>query len=100
MRLTPEQLKAFDDDGYLFLPDCFGADEVAALRREAEAIYRSDRPQLWREKPGAPRTAFAAHTYNEVHRTLGAPPRLIEPVERPLAVSLCLHQYKLNATAA
>src|SRR5260370_25943371 len=41
MRLTPEQLKAFDDEGYLFLPDCFGAYEVPALRLEAEAIYRS-----------------------------------------------------------
>jgi hypothetical protein len=44
MRLTPEQLTAFDDDGSVFLPDCIGADEVAALLREAEAIYRSDRP--------------------------------------------------------
>ena len=26
MRLSPEQLKAFDDEGYLFLPECF-ADE-------------------------------------------------------------------------
>ena len=29
--------------------------------------------------PGAPRTAFAAHTYNEAFRLLGAHPRLIEP---------------------
>src|SRR6266568_4318992 len=100
MRLTPEQLKAFDDDGYLFLPDCFGADEVAALRREAEAIYRSDRPELWREKSGAPRTAFAAHTYNEGFRLLGAHPRLIEPVEQLFGEKLYMHQYKLNAKAA
>ncbi len=100
MRLTPEQLKAFDDEGYLFLPDCFGADEVAALRREAEAIYRSDRPELWREKSGAPRTAFAAHTYNEGFRLLGAHPRLIEPVEQLFGEQLYMHQYKLNAKAA
>ena len=100
MRLTPEQLKAFDDEGYLFLPDCFGADEVAALRREAEAIYRSDRPELWREKSGAPRTAFAAHTYNEGFRLLGAHPRLIEPVEQLFGEKLYMHQYKLNAKAA
>ncbi len=59
MRLTPEQLREFDEQGYLFLPDCFGEEEVAVLRREAEQIYRSDRPEVWREKSGAPRTAFA-----------------------------------------
>ena len=41
------------------------------LRSEAEAIYRSDRQEIWREKSGAPRTAFAAHTYNEAFRLLG-----------------------------
>src|SRR6266496_4183710 len=100
MRLTPQQLKAFDDEGYLFLPDCFGADEVVALRREAEAIYRDDRPELWREKSGAPRTAFAAHTYNEGFRLLGAHPRLIEPVEQLFGEQLYMHQFKVNAKAA
>ena len=52
----------------------------AALRTEAEAIYKLDRPQIWREKSGAPRTAFAAHTYNEAFRLLGAHPRLVEPL--------------------
>ena len=100
MRLSPEQLKAFDDEGYLFLPDCFGADEVAVLRDEAEAIYRADRPELWREKSGAPRTAFAAHTYSEGFRLLGNHPRLIEPVEQLFGEKLYMHQYKVNAKAA
>ena len=100
MLLTQAQLQAFDDEGYLFLPDCFSEEEVAALRHEAEAIYRSDRPELWREKSGAPRTAFAAHTYNEGFRLLGAHPRLIEPVEQLFGEQLYMHQYKLNAKAA
>ncbi|MBV8493537.1 MAG: proline hydroxylase, partial [Alphaproteobacteria bacterium] len=49
MKLSPAQLKAFDEDGYLFLPDCFSGEEVAALRREAEAIYGSGREEVWRE---------------------------------------------------
>jgi ectoine hydroxylase len=100
MLLTQAQLQAFDEEGYLFLPDCFSEGEVAVLRREAEAIYRSDRPELWREKSGAPRTAFAAHTYNEGFRLLGAHPRLIEPVEQLFGEKLYMHQYKLNAKAA
>jgi ectoine hydroxylase len=100
MRLSPEQLKAFDEEGYLFLPDCFSPDEVAVLRQEADAIYRSERQEVWREKSGAPRTAFAAHTYNEGFRLLGAHPRLIEPVEQLFGEPLYMHQYKVNAKAA
>jgi ectoine hydroxylase len=99
MKLTAQQIKQFDDDGYLFLPDCFAPAEVAALRTEAEGIYDQDRPQVWREKSGAPRTAFAAHTYNEAFRLLGAHPRLIGPVEQLFGEQLYMHQFKINAKA-
>ena len=72
MKLTPEQLADFEEQGYIFLPECFSPEEVEILRSEAENIYRSDRQEVWREKSGAPRTAFAAHTYNEAFRILEA----------------------------
>jgi ectoine hydroxylase len=99
MKLTAQQIKQFDDDGYLFLPNCFSEPEVAALRTEAEGIYDQDRPQVWREKSGAPRTAFAAHTYNEAFRILGAHPRLLDPVEQLFGEKLYMHQFKINAKA-
>src|SRR5437868_7359579 len=100
MPLSPEQLKAFDEEGYLFLPECFSDEEVAALRRDAEGIYRSGRPEVWKEKSGAPRTAFAAHTCNQGFRLLGSHPRLIEPVEQLFGDKLYMHQFKVNAKAA
>jgi ectoine hydroxylase len=100
MRLTSQQLKDFDEQGYVFLPDCFSDEEVAALRAEAEAIYKTDRQEVWREKSGAPRTAFAAHTYNEAFRLLGAHPRLIEPVSQLFGEPVYMHQFKINAKAA
>ena len=69
------------------------------LRSEAEEIYETDRKEVWREKSGAPRTAFAAHTYNEAFRRLGAHPRLIEPVEQLFGEPLYMHQFKINAKA-
>ena len=100
MKLTAEQLRDFDEQGYVFLPGCFSEEEIAVLRREAETIYASDRQEVWREKTGAPRTAFAAHTYNEAFRILGAHPRLIEPVEQVFGERLYMHQFKINAKAA
>lgn len=100
MALTPQQLADFEEQGYLFLPGCFSEEEVAVLRGEAEAIYRSERQEVWREKTGAPRTAFAAHTYNEAFRLLGSHPRLIEPVAQLFGEPLYMHQFKINAKAA
>jgi ectoine hydroxylase len=100
MKLSAEQLKEFDEQGYVFLPSCFSETEIAALREEAANIYASDRKEVWREKSGAPRTAFAAHTYNEAFRRLGAHPRLIEPVSQLLDEQVYMHQFKVNAKAA
>jgi ectoine hydroxylase len=100
MMLTAEQLRQFDEEGYFFLPTCFSEEEVAALRIEADDIFNTGRQEIWREKSGAPRTAFAAHTYNEAFRRLGAHPRLIEPVEQVFGERLYMHQFKINAKAA
>jgi ectoine hydroxylase len=100
MKLTPAQLQEFDEQGYLVLPDCFSAEETAVLRAEAHRIYASKREEVWRESSGAPRIAFAAHTYNEAFRLLGAHPRLIEPVEQLFGEKLYMHQFKINAKAA
>jgi ectoine hydroxylase len=99
MQLDAGQVKQFNDDGYLFLPNCFAPEEVAIMGSEAEAIYSQNRPEVWREKSGAPRTAFAAHTYSEVFGLLGRHPRLIKPVEQLFGEKLYMHQYKINAKA-
>ena len=100
MKLTDAQCKAFERDGYLFLPDMFSEAETDVLRRHAAEIYATERDEVWRESTGVARTAFAAHTYDEAHRRLGAHPRLVEPVMQLLGGPVYMHQYKINAKAA
>jgi ectoine hydroxylase len=100
MRLSAEQLKAFDELGYVFFPNCFSEDEIALLRLEADNILKLDRQEVWREKNGAPRTAFAAHKFNEVFEVMSRHPRLVEPLMQLFAESVYVHQFKLNAKAA
>lgn len=100
MKLTDEQIKQFDEEGWIFLPECFSPEEVAVLKAEAENIYAEERPEVWRETSGAPRTAFAAHTYNEAFGILGRHPRLIEPLEQVFDEKVYMHQYKINAKAS
>jgi len=100
MKLTQQQIEYFNREGWLFLPELFSPEEVAYLAREAEGIYDAERPEVWREKSGAPRTAFAAHLYNEAFGTLGAHPRMIDPVEQVFGEKVYMHQYKINAKSA
>ncbi|NNE23799.1 MAG: proline hydroxylase [Rhizobiales bacterium] len=100
MEFTAEQLQQFDQEGYLFLPGLFNPQEAAMLRAEADKVYAMDREEVIREKSGVARTAFAAHTYNEAFRRLGAHPRMIEPVMQLLGGPVYMHQYKINAKAA
>ena len=100
MKLTAAQLAQFDQDGYLFFPDCFSAQEVEALNREGDAILKMDREEIWREKSGAPRTVFAGHTFSEVFRLLAHHPRLVEPLQQVFGEGVYVHQFKLNAKTA
>jgi ectoine hydroxylase len=76
-RRSADQLKAFDEQGYVFFPNCFSEEEIALLRAEAANVLKQDRQEVWREKTGAPRTAFAAHTFSEVFSLLARHPGLV-----------------------
>ncbi len=80
MRLTEQQIEKFERDGYLFFPNAFSSGETGALKQAAPDVYALQREEVWREKTGVARTAFAAHTYKDAFRRLGAHPRLIELV--------------------
>src|SRR5205823_5887016 len=67
---------------------------------EAEAILKTGRQEVWREKTGAPRTAFASHTYSEVFRLLAHHPRLVDPLQQLFGEGVYVHQFKINAKAA
>ena len=97
MKLSAAQMKQFETEGWLFLPDLFTSEEIEVLRDESAVVLASDREEIWREKSGAPRTAFAAHTYNEAHGLLARHPRMINPVEQVFGEKLYMHQYKINA---
>lgn len=100
MILSESQLKEFDRAGYLFFPNAFSDQEVGVLKQAAATVYQEQRQEVWRENSGVARTAFAAHTYNEAFRRLGAHPRLINPVMQILDGDVYMHQYKVNAKAA
>ena len=101
MKLTPEQLKQFDDDGYLFFPNYFSPEETQILKSEIPGVFAQRREENVREKAGdVVRTAFAVHTYNPVFEALVHSPRFVEPAEQLLRDKTYIHQFKINGKAA
>src|ERR1700746_2662347 len=114
MQLSADQLRDFDEQGYLFFPNCFSEEEIALLRDDAEAILKLDRQEVWRGKTGAPPPALPAptlnttfrrasshpHPFNKTSPLLPSPPRLVEPLRQLFGEDVYVHQFKLNAKAA
>jgi ectoine hydroxylase len=102
MKLTRDQLDAFDREGYLFFPGLFKPDEVKALTDEVPAIYARREAFNVREKGSdAVRTNFAAHLYSEPFARLARHPRMVLPVQQLFDdEALYMHQFKVNGKMA
>jgi len=101
MKLTDTQLAQFHDEGYLFLPDWFGPDEVRVMKGEVPAIFAQRRAENVREKTGdVVRTNFAAHLYSYPFAKLARHPRMVEPIKQVFGEDVYMHQFKINGKAA
>ena len=65
MELSQEQLTQLREEGWIFMPDYFSAEEVAILKTESRKVFDLERDEIYLEKDGTPRSAFAVHRLNE-----------------------------------
>jgi ectoine hydroxylase len=100
MKLSACQLKEYEDNGFLVVRSVLNSNEVDALRAESSAIFAHERPEVWREKNGAPRTAFGCHEYSDLFKQLTRDARLVTPVEQITGEKLYIHQFKVNPKVA
>src|SRR5438477_7627431 len=101
MILTPEQIAAFEKDGYIFFPSLFTREEIQVLLDEVPRLYAQQRPENVREKDSdAVRTNFAAHLYSAPFARLARHPRMVEPVMQVFGEQVYMHQFKINGKAA
>ena len=76
MKLTPAQVTEFEEQGYLFLPNLFSAEETALLTGELPGLFAQQRDEVIREKGSdAPRSAFYIQTWNPVFSLVARHPR-------------------------
>lgn len=102
--LTPTQVEAYRDDGYLFLPDFFGPDETARIRQEKDRLWsaaaRETRPEVIREPDSdLVRSIFAVHRDDPYFGGLAADGRLTGIARQILGSDVYIHQSRVNFKA-
>jgi ectoine hydroxylase len=101
MQLSPQQVKSFEREGYLFFPGLFSAAEMRLLQDEVPRLFAQHRPENVREKDRqAVRTNFAAHLYSRPFARLARHPRMVEPAVQIFGEPVYMHQFKINGKLA
>ena len=99
--VTAEQAKAYEENGYLLLPNCFSRAEIDVLAAELPIVFSNDSPRRITEtNEVSVRSVYGSHTSNEVFKCLTRHPRLVEPAMQLLGSDVYVYQFKVNAKVA
>ena len=101
MELPAEQIRSYDQNGYVILPGQFIASELSLLRNEAEKAFGANIDGRVFEDDGTTvRSVNGAHLHSHTLRVLCSHPRLLIPAQRLLGDDVYVHQFKINAKRA
>lgn len=101
MELSREQVREFEENGYLFVPGLLSEAEMEVVRAELPKITAEGRPELVYEKDGTTlRSAFNMHAYNDVFARLVRHPKLVEPAGQLVGGPVYIFQIVLNFKSA
>ncbi|HWM09497.1 MAG TPA: phytanoyl-CoA dioxygenase family protein [Solirubrobacteraceae bacterium] len=97
MRLTPEQIRDYEEHGVLVVPDVFTADEVAAIRGALDEDGECEGPHRVMEDDGlSVRGLYASHLRHPAMERLTRSPRLLEPARQLVDDDVYVMQFKVN----
>jgi ectoine hydroxylase-related dioxygenase (phytanoyl-CoA dioxygenase family) len=97
MRLTEQQLREYEDTGFLLIHNYFSNDEITKMKGEAFTISEQDMPGKVREKnSGLVRALHGCHLSNEIFSRLTKLPRMLQPVEQIVGSPTYVYQFKIN----
>lgn len=101
MSITDEQLRAYEENGFIFLPNYFSQVEVERLKAELPRVFADHTQRRVMEKEGRDvRSVYGSHVSNETFQRLSKHPRIVEPAMRILGSEVYIYQFKVNAKAA
>ena len=98
MQLRQTEIDQFREQGYLFFPALFSAEETDVLRRAVPDLLSHQGPEVLREESDARavRLVFGAHFFQDTFRRLSLHPRLLTPSEQLLGSRVHVFQSRFN----
>jgi len=101
MRLTPEQLHTYEEQGFLFVPDLITQTEVDLLRAEVPKLYSDNSLRRVVEKEGyVTRSVYGCHLVNDYFKHFASEPKLLGPAKQLVDDDVYIYQFKINAKVA
>lgn len=101
MRLTQDQLRSYDEQGFLLLPDLLSQEEVDFLRAEVPKLYSDNSLRRVVEKEGyATRSVYGCHLVSDRCNRFAGHPKLLEPARQLVDDDVYIYQFKINAKVA
>jgi len=96
MRFSDEQLKDFDNSGYLFFPELFSRQEIQVLLDEIPRLKAHQTAGNLTEKTGVARQLYLSHRDSIPFKSLSGHPRILDGVEQLVGNSVYIWHSKIN----
>jgi ectoine hydroxylase len=103
--LSIEELKSYEENGFVVIPDVFSKDEVELLLREVQRLAAADQLRGLDELILEPdsderRSIFSPHRFSDLFRRLSCDHRLVDRVRQVLDSDVYIHHARINIKAA
>lgn len=99
--LRVDQLRSYEENGFLFLDSFFNEAEVAMMREELSRVLDSSKDSVAKEvirESGSQevRSVFAVHEHDDFFQGLSNDKRLVEIMRQLLGSDVYIHQSRIN----
>lgn len=99
--LTDEQLKSYEENGFLTFDSLFSEDEISHLLKQTEVLKGNKKlanSELAIREPSSDeiRSFFHVHDYDPVFKALASDKRILDIVQHILGSQVYIHQSRIN----
>lgn len=105
MSITDDEVRQFEQDGFLVLPGLISEKEVELLKSELDRVCRIDDERIVRERAGGPRMVYGIHDCSgpvgsKAYDALTRSPRILNAVKKILKEDVYVYHTKANTKEA
>jgi ectoine hydroxylase len=104
MRWTQQQLRQFDEQGFLFSHGLISPQEIAEMNAAIPALLAGDESQdgihRERERSGAVRQIYLTHRHSPPFKELSGNPKIVDPVKQVIGNDIYIWHSKINVKDA